>query len=192
MTTCPPPPSLPALLERHLPMLQAYVRNRLGPDPNVRDAAGDVVQSVCRQVLATRSAFEFRGEERFRAWLCTAARNKVREKHRAGTRQRRDRARERPLSDDGHPSAAAFFVTPSEEAIGRETAVAIETALALLSEEHREVVALARIARLPHRAIAEIMGRSAAATRKLLGRAILALAEHLERHGVDLECWQRP
>ena len=39
--------------------------------------------------------------------------------------------------------AAPYFLTPSREAVGKETAQALEAALAALSEEHREVVTLA-------------------------------------------------
>lgn len=184
--------TLERLLERYLPQLHAYVRARLGPELGPREGSVDVAQSVCRQVLAAREAFEFRGEERFRAWLFTVALNKVREKHRLHLRKRRDHARERQALDDERATMAAFLVTPSQEAIGKETARAIEAALATLSEEHREVITLARIVRLPHRVIAEVMGRSEEAARKLLGRAMLALTDELERRGIDLDRWHQP
>jgi RNA polymerase sigma-70 factor (subfamily 1) len=183
--------ALEPLLQRYLPQLHAYVRVRLRGALGAREASADVVQSVCRQVLAARESFTFRGEERFRAWLFTAALNKLREKHRLHHGQKRDLARERP-ADGGEPSAAAWLVTPSQEAVGRETAAAIENALAELDEDHREVVTLARIVRLPHRVIAEVMDRSEEATRKLLARALLALAERLEARGVDVEAWHAP
>ncbi|MCA8955893.1 MAG: sigma-70 family RNA polymerase sigma factor [Planctomycetes bacterium] len=183
--------SLDLLLERYLPALHAYVRVRLGRDLQPREASVDVVQSVCRQVLAGRAAFEFRGEERFRAWLFTAALNKIREKHRLHHRGCRDRALEqRPAEDEGL-TAAAFLVTPSQAAIGKETAEAIEASLAALSEEHREVVTLARLVRLPHKVIGEMTGRSEEAARKMLARAMLALTDELERRGVDLDRWHR-
>lgn len=183
--------SLDRLLALYLPMLHAYVRTRLGPNLGPREASVDVVQSVCRQILAARSSFEFRGEERFRAWLCTAALNKVREKHRHNQRQRRSPLREQQVLDDEQGAVAAFVATPSQEAIGKETAQAIEASLAALGEEHREVITLARIVRLPHRVIAELMGRSEEATRKLLSRAMLALTEQLEQHGIDVDRWHR-
>jgi RNA polymerase sigma-70 factor (ECF subfamily) len=179
--------SLDQLLERYLPQLHAYVHARMGNGLRPREASVDVVQSVCRQVLAARATFEFRGEERFRAWLFTTALNKLREKHRLHLRQGRSLAGEEKALDHEPVTAAALLMTPSQHAIGRETAEAIEQALAALSEEHREVVTLARIVRLPHRVIAEVMGRSEEATRKLLGRAIVALAEQLESRGVDLD-----
>ncbi len=184
--------ALEPLLARYLPQLRAYVHVRLRGELRAREASMDVVQSVCRQVLAAREQFTFRGEERFRAWLFTAALNKVREKHRRHHGQRRDVAREERALDHEPVSAAAWLVTPSQDAVGRETAAAIESALAALTEDHREVITLARIVRLPHRVIAEVMERSEEATRKLLARALLALAEQLEERGVDVEAWHAP
>lgn len=183
--------ALDRLLERYLPQLRAYVRARLGVGLRPRESSADVVQSVCRQVLAARDRFEFRGEEQFRAWLFTTALNKVRQKHRLHMGQRRSRAREEKALDHETVTAAAFLLTPSQQAIGKETAAAIEAALAALSEEYREVITLARIVKLPHRVIGEVMGRSEEATRKLLGRAILALTDELEQRGIDLERWGR-
>lgn len=178
-------PALETLLQRYLHQLHAYVRVRLGK-LDAREASMDVVQSVCRQVLASNAAFEFRGEAQFRGWLFTAALNKLREKHRLHHGQRRDLEREQPLDADMMEARGA---TPSQHAIGNETGRAIEEALAALSEDHREVITLARIVRLPNHLIAEIMARSEDATRKLLARALLALGEELEARGVDVEAW---
>ena len=51
-------------------------------------------------------------------------------------------------ADDGLADAATWL-TPSVDAIGRETAEALAAAFAELSEEHREVITLARVVRLP-------------------------------------------
>jgi RNA polymerase sigma-70 factor (ECF subfamily) len=186
------PTSLDRLLERYLPQLHSYVQARMGKGLGPREASIDVVQSVCRQVLGARGSFEFRGEERFRAWLFTTALNKLREKHRRHLAQGRSRAREEKALDHEPVTAAAYFVTPSQQAIGKETAEAIQQALAALSEEHREVVTLSRIVQLPHAVIAEVMGRSEDAVRKLFARALVALADELERRGIDLDASQRP
>ena len=60
-------------------------------------------------------------------------------------------------------------------------------ALAELSEEHREVITLARIVQLPHEVIAESMGRSEPAVRQLLVRALLGLSQRLKQRGIVLE-----
>lgn len=172
------------LIERYLPRLHAYVRLRLGAIVRAREASIDVVQSVCRELLAASPGFEFRGEERFRDWLFTAALNKIRDKQRFHARGKRDGARECNVDDS--LMHAASYLTPSVDAIGRETAAALAAAMASLSEEHREVITLARIVQLPHAVIAESMGRSEPAVRQLLVRALLQLSMQLKRRGVVL------
>lgn len=178
--------ALDGLLERYLPQLHAFVRARLGPGLRRRESSLDVVQSVCRQLLASRQAFEFHGEERFRAWLFTCALNKVREKHRLNHGAKRDPEREDRAFDQDALTEIAHLLTPSQEAVGNETAAAVGAALAALTEEHREVITLARVVRLPHRVIAEVMERSEEAIRQLLSRALLALARELRARGVDM------
>jgi RNA polymerase sigma factor (sigma-70 family) len=181
--------SLERVLELHLPQLHAYVRARLGGELEPRESSVDVVQSVCRQILAARGDHAFDSEDHFRAWLFTAAVNKIREKVRFHRGQRRARGREQASLDHDLVPAAALLASPSQVAIGNETAQAVVAALAALPPDYREVVSLARIVRLPHRVIAEVMGRSEPAVRKLLGRAMLDLASELQRRGVDMEAW---
>lgn len=178
--------ALDTLLERYLPQLHAFVHARMGPALRPRESSMDVVQSVCRQMLAARSGFDFQGEERFRAWLFTSALNKIREKHRHHHLDKRDLGREQPASPHAAMAEFAHLLTPSQEAVGRETAAALAAALAALSEEHREVISLARLVRLPHRIIAEVMGRTESATRQLLGRALLRLTNELRDRGVKM------
>jgi RNA polymerase sigma-70 factor (ECF subfamily) len=172
--------SLDELLARYLPQLHAYVHARVGPSLRGRESSMDVVQSVCRELLAGRDQFDFRGEERFRAWLFTSALNKVREKLRFHGSARRDPDREGPDSVLAHS-----LLTPSQGAVAAETARALEQALASLSEDHREAITLARVVGLPHRVIAEVTGRSEAASRQLLGRALLRLTRELQARGVN-------
>jgi len=180
------PGAFDLLLERYLPVLHAFVRIRLGPELRRREASMDVVQSVCRQVFAAREVFDFRGEECFRAWLFSSALNKIREKHRFHQLDKRDLSREvHDIEPDGMQLLSSL-VTPSQEAMGKETAAALAQALAALPEEHREVISLARIVGLPHRVIAEVMDRSEAAVRQLLGRALVRVTRELRARGVDL------
>lgn len=174
--------ALEQLLQRYLPQLHAFVHIRLGA-LRARESSMDVVQSVCRELLGARSAFEFRGEDRFRAWLFTAALNKLNDKRSFHGQQRRDARRDDPRTDA--LQFAAGMLTPSVDAIGHETAVALQDALAALSEEHREVITMARIVDLPHRVIAEVLGRSEAAVRQLLVRAMLKLSAELRQRGIE-------
>jgi len=179
--------ALQDLVGRYLPQLHTFVHMRLDPKLRARESSMDVVQSVCRELLARGRVFEYHGEDRFRAWLFTAALNKIREKIRFHRYGKRDIGREdRPLDDPGSRLAASYF-TPSMAAIGKETARALEEALDALSEEHREVITMARVVKLPHGVIAEVMGRSEEATRQLLVRAMLKLSQELRSRGVEIE-----
>jgi RNA polymerase sigma-70 factor (subfamily 1) len=179
--------ALDELLVAYLPRLRAFVRARMDEQLRQRESASDLVQSVCRELVAARPRFEFRGEAQFRGWLFTAALNKVREKRRFHGAARRDRAREAPgpCSERGDAealaSAYATVGTPSAAAIRQEDIERLERAFDQLSEDHREVITLTRLAGLPQAQVAVLMGRSAEAVQKLLGRAMLRLGELLEQ-----------
>lgn len=175
--------SLDELLARYLPQLHAYVRVRLGAELRARESSQDVVQSVCRAALSERGRFDFRGEEAFRAWLFTTALNKLRDKHRWHHGAGRDARREAPdVAVDA--LVASSMGSPSQDAMAAERNRAVHEALAVLTEDHREVITLARLVALPHRVIAEVMGRSEEATRQLLGRAMVQFTLELQKRGV--------
>lgn len=169
------------LLEAYLPRLRGFVRARLSPALRRRESGDDVVQSVCREVLERRGKLDFADEERFRAWLFTATHAKIAAKARFHGRQRRDMAEEKAIAvqsgerDDLLAHAYCGVQTPSQGVAAREEVERIESALDALPEDYREVIALARIAELPHAVVAERMNRSVDAMRKLLGRALLRL-----------------
>jgi RNA polymerase sigma-70 factor (ECF subfamily) len=177
--------SLDALLARYMPQLHAYVHVRLSSAVRARESSMDVVQSVCRDLLAERARFDFRGEEHFRAWLFTSALNKMRDKHRFHRGAMRDVMREAQPPSDVDGVLARSLLTPSQNAVASETARALTEALGSLSEDHREVITLARVVGLPHRVIAEVMERSEEAVRQLLGRALFQLTQELRQRGVD-------
>ncbi len=178
--------ALEQLLLRYLPQLHAFVHARLGPGLRAHESSLDVVQSVCRELLQAHGRLDFPGEDRFRAWLFAAALNRMRDMHRRVHRGMRDVDRQVELPDSTGAIAIANLITPSQAAIGNEAAAAVAAALAALSEEHREVVTLARIVRLPHRVIAEVLSRSEEATRQLLARALVRFVKELRRRGVDV------
>lgn len=176
--------SLDELLARYLPNLHAYVHVRMQGGLRARESSMDVVQSVCRAALAERGRFDFRGEESFRAWLFTTALNKIRDKHRLHHREARDvRREEQDVTLEA--VVANSMLSPSEDAVAAERARAVHRALAILPEDYREVISLARVVGLPHKAIAEVMDRSEEATRQLLGRALAQFAIEMQRLGGD-------
>ncbi len=171
------------LLAAQLPSLRAFIRLRVGPEVRAHESCSDLVQSVCRELVEDWSQLTFANEAALRGWLFTTALNKVRSRARAMHRQCRDVEREvrGPAASELLRSFAAFG-TPSAEVVTQEQIERLETAFDELSEDHREVITLARLAGLPLAEVGERMGgRSPAAVTMLLGRALAALGTLLER-----------
>ena len=174
--------ALEQLLLTHLPQLRAFVRLRMTPALRERESSSDIVQSVCRELLAQQmQGFEYRGEAAFRSWLCTAALNKIRKK--ARWHRRRPGPAEPPLDQSYHDYCASVF-TPSRLAMGHEALRQLEAAFDHLPDHYREVITLARIAELSHAEIAAETGLTAVAARQLLHRAMAALTTELARVGL--------
>jgi RNA polymerase sigma factor (sigma-70 family) len=150
------------LLALQLPALRAFVRLRVGPKLRARESASDLVQSVCREILENADRYDFRGAESFKRWLFTTALRVVRNKGKYWAREKRDLRR---------------------EALAKEEVERFERAFESLSEDHQEAISLSRIVGLPHQEIAEQMGRTEAAVRQLLHRALAARVLVYERMG---------
>jgi RNA polymerase sigma-70 factor (subfamily 1) len=175
-------PSLDALLIRYLPRLRAFVRVRTNPLVRQLESCSDLVQSVCREVLQGASRFQYQGEGPFRAWLFRTALNKILERTRNITQQKRDVRREVPA--DGRTDGAelpAHDPSASQMAAANELGERMERALDQIPEHYREVIALSRIVGLSHAEIAEQTGRTEGAVRTMLSRALVAYIDALDR-----------
>lgn len=178
-----PPPS--RLLEDHLAGLRAFVHLRLGRALRAKEESQDLVQSVCREVLADLPHFEPRAGASFRDWLFRLAENKIRDRWRHWQREKRNVAREVELDATEIEDASvcadlANLCTPSRVAAGREELARLERAFCELPDDYREVIVLARLRGLTHAQIAEHLGRTELATRTLLSRALARLALAME------------
>ena len=176
--------ALTELLERFLPELRAFIRLRTGPRLLAQETPDDLVQSVCREVLADLSGFDYRSEQAFKSWLFLSALHKVQDKARYYAAEKRDVGR--AWGDCRDPqllSGYVSLVSPSRVAIAREDVARLEQVFDRLPEEYREVITLHRVLGLDHREIAERMGRSVAASRVLLHRAIARLGRLLATGG---------
>lgn len=152
-------------------------------DREIRGKAGasDVVQDS--MLHAQQHLHDFRGnqESEFRAWLRTILTNDLRQMRRTYAAQKRNVMRE--VSADG--SAPAGFslldpcLTPGSDAIARERVVAIESALAELSPDHRQVIQLRNLDGLDFETIGNQMNRTSDASRKLWLRALESLRQKL-------------
>lgn len=169
------------LLERHLPGLRAFVRLRAGHVLRAREQTGDLVQSVCLEILTHHERFQHDGEDGFRRWLYTTALREIinREQYyRAGKRAYAREAQPAEGTDDDARllDCYATFCTPSREAVVREELQRIEAAFDQMPEQYREVVTLSRLLGLSHAQIAQEMGKSEGSVRVLLSRALARLA----------------
>jgi RNA polymerase sigma-70 factor (ECF subfamily) len=140
--------------------------------------ASDLVQETFLE--AHRGFVQFRGatEAEWLAWLRRILEHNAADFVRRfrGTEKRRS-CREVPLPDSSGP--ADCVESPSAEAMRRESELQLAAALAELAPDHREVIVLRNLQRLPFDQVAERMLRSRPAVQMLWFRAMHKLQEIL-------------
>jgi RNA polymerase sigma-70 factor, ECF subfamily len=173
--------ALEALLVRHLPQLQGWLRLRMGPILRSRETPEDLVQSVAREALGELSAFEWRGEAAFKHWLYTRAQHKLQDRVKFFNAQKRDPAKELPPPADSQALLACYgnLCTPSRELAATEALGRIESAFDDLPEDYKEAITLYRLCGLDYPEIAVRMERSEGAVRNLVYRGLSRLALRL-------------
>lgn len=129
-----------------------------------RTASEDLTQETFMSALAAMPRYEWRGLP-FGAWLFRIARNKLMDSFNE----------KRPAALDDGPEPEA----PSH---GDAVAIGVDAALvwkssATLTADQQEALALRFKADLPIKEVAEAMGKSEAAVKMLLQRAVRSLAE---------------
>ncbi|MFK7739373.1 MAG: RNA polymerase sigma factor [Planctomycetota bacterium] len=166
-------------IEQHLPQLEKYVRHHMGSKLAARESSQDIVQSVCRELITAGSKLSFPNDRALHAWLQTAAKNKILQKARHHRSQRRASDLEVAAADTRIQSQLGDQLTPSRDASAREQVERIETAMAGLSDEDREIITLIRVTGLSHAEAAAQTGRSVEASRAHLRRALVHLSRLL-------------
>ncbi|MCB9881326.1 MAG: sigma-70 family RNA polymerase sigma factor [Planctomycetes bacterium] len=173
------------LIDALLPEVRAYVRLHSGRRIRERESVTDVVQTICHEIVVDLHGFKGNAEKQFRKWLFRLALAKIHDRHRFHSAQMRAAEREVRLAShtatsvDGHDELLdcyATFCTPSVHMSAREEVARIENAIDRLHAEHREIIALSCFAGLSHAEIADELGKSEPAVRKLLSRARANLA----------------
>jgi len=161
--------ALAALYRRHadglFAFLQQYVRDRM--------VAEEILQDILLAVW--RSAHMYAGRSGVRTWMFGIARRQ------AHNRLRVHEPQKLPL--DGLAGWADVAPGPAEWAIASAQRAAIADAFAVLAPQHREVLALAFAARLPHREIAEVPGVPVGTVKSRLHHARAALHRGLADRG---------
>ncbi|MCA9321600.1 MAG: sigma-70 family RNA polymerase sigma factor [Planctomycetes bacterium] len=175
------------LLQRHLSGLYAFVRLNSSELLRSKESHADLVQSTCRELLENLEGFEYRSENEFKRWLFAAALNKIRKRMRYYRAEKRDLAREvrtRQTTDSTTLDFAALYAgigSPSDHALVSEQLDRIERIFETLTEEQRQVMTLVRIVGLSHSEVAEQLGLSVEAARKIYSRASARLILELKQ-----------
>jgi RNA polymerase sigma-70 factor (ECF subfamily) len=169
------------LVLRHTQAVQRFAERRLPDRLRRRVSVADVVQEARLAAHESLEQFEDRGDGAFRTWLLAIVEHKVRDAiRRHEVSARRSLGRETPR---GARADTRHFVgrqaTPSQVAIGAETAERAKEVLRRLPSEYREILTLTRTEGLDLRQAAERMGRSYESTRKLVSRALTRFHEEL-------------
>jgi RNA polymerase sigma-70 factor (ECF subfamily) len=171
-----------ALVERHVGALRARIAEHLPGALSRKVSVADVLQETRIVAFDRLSAYdEARGSPG--AWLLGIARNKaLQAARRHGATAKRGAHRE--VSRGARVDTANFLggePTPSEVAVTRELAERIRLAMDELPEDYREVLHLAQEKGLALAEVAERMGRSREAIKKLYGRALCRCREVFRR-----------
>ena len=163
-----------ALFARYLPMLQRWATRRVPDWARDMTDTHDLVQDTLLQAFKKLDTFEYRGVGALQAYLRQVLVNRIRLEFRKKARRPDD-----TTLDDVHEDAGA---SPLEAAIGGELLDRYERALERLRPEEREVI-IARVElELSYAELAEAVGKpSADAARKAAERALIRLAEEMDR-----------
>lgn len=156
------------LVARYLPILRRWAHGRLPPYARDLAETDDLVQITLVRALDHIEEFEPRHEGAFLAYLRRILLNSVRDEIRRVTR----RGPREELNED--------IAGPSElsQAVGIDTLLAYEAALATLPEEHQEAVILRIEFGFSFEEVAAAVGSpSANAARMMVTRALARLAD---------------
>jgi RNA polymerase sigma-70 factor (ECF subfamily) len=154
-----------ALYLRAYPMLLAYARRRLGPEP-----ARDAVSEAMARAVARIDRFTWEGGG-FDAWLFGILRHVVIDAKRAEARAS-SAPLTAPLSMAPSEDAASPSPSPLDHAVGAEETAAVRAAFAKLGAFDQEVLELRIMAGLSAEEVAGVMGKRAGAVRMAQSRAL--------------------
>lgn len=165
------PDALDALLRRYQPRIYRFGM-KMCRDP---DAAQDVLQDTL--FAAARTLGRFRGDSSLSTWLYAIARSFC-----IKTRRRSVFAPEVVSLESEAPEArAAADAAPGPDRVlaDREIEAALDSAIAALDPDHREVLLLRDVEGLPASEVAEVTGLSVGAVKSRLHRARAAVRARL-------------
>jgi len=165
--------------------LRSLIDLQLGEGLRSRVEVDDLLQETLLRAFQSMGRFEGETPVSLRTWLAGIAHNAVIDRARRLTAKKADYRREVPLSaepgssfgGDGSPELPSPSPSPSRLLRREERLDRLLGAVQTLSPDHRQVILLTLVERLPPPEVAQRMARSAKAVSMLLLRAMQALRE---------------
>jgi RNA polymerase sigma-70 factor (ECF subfamily) len=163
-----------------------YARGHVESWLRAKVDASDLVQQTLFEAHRDFARFEGASEGEWIAWLRRIlthnALDLVRQYHGTAKRQaRREISQQAPGNSSWSPlEPASPEPSPSQQAIARDDQLRVAMALAELSPDHRQVIVLRNLERLPFDEVARQMGRTRPAVQMLWMRAVKKLQASLE------------
>lgn len=180
--------ALNQLCRVYSPRVHWIIRLRMGRELRSRLESMDLAQEALISALEDLDNFTYENEGDFVRWLSTIAENVLRGNLKKLHAGKRDIRREVSLERYEQTTDSRFIgspgsidnTTPSVIMSRKEDLDKLEKAIDQLKPEYREVIVLTKIEGLSYKEIAERLGKSNDAVRKLASRAIVALADIFE------------
>lgn len=178
------------LFERHRAWVRDFLEHRFCARLRARLDPSDVVQETQLEAVRRLDDYLARRPMPFRVWVLRTAYQRLliaRRRHlKAG---RRAAEREEPLPEGSSEGLARRLAGRGSSPSGRlrraERAAQVRQALALLSEDDRELLLMRNYEDLPYAEIAALLDVTPAAARQRHGRALLRLSQLLSQAGFE-------
>ncbi len=162
--------ALASVIARYQERLLARIRLMMGPEARASVESGDVLQDVFSEAIRGLRAGDLRDERAFLRWVSAIARHHIVDE----VRRRREQSLE-ALSSGLVAGELPIAARLSADEAGQRLAEAIEE----LEPARRLVVELRALEGWTWARVAQELGRSEEAVRKLYHRALLALGQRL-------------
>lgn len=162
--------------------LLLVANDEIGADLRTKTGASDVVQETFLQAQIVRDSFRGRTSAELLAWLRQILLNKVFNlgRHYRHTAKRRLGLEVRIDAPSGATCLKAGAPSPSEQAVRREQELALAQALDRLPDHYRQAVVWRHHEGLSFEEIADRLGGSAEAARKVWARGVERLQREVE------------
>ncbi len=170
------------ILDSFRSYLVLFADRTLGADLKQKCSRSDLVQRTFLDAQEAFARFDGSDPDALRAWLERILLNNLGDVARHFRQaEKRQIQREVPLAENwAEADELIDRSTPSKKFAANEEAERLQQALGRLPPDYREVIVHRSLKRRKFEEIAEAMGRSASAVKKLWSRAILQLKEEMK------------